>query len=85
MSNWNNATWNKQIASIRFEVHKNYYGCWEVRSLPLVESFYVNGNRIKAQAIKEYLEGLPLIELDGLLRAKCPARFVPYLEGNEAA
>jgi hypothetical protein len=78
------AEYNKRIASVVFKIKKNYYKCYEVESYPIGETFHVNANRIKAEAVCKFLNDMPLLQLDSFLRAK-NVRFAEYLDGMEAA
>ena len=77
------AEYNKRIASVRFAVNKNYYGCWELSVYPVsFGSIHVTRNHQKAKAVWEFLEAMPLIELDSFLRAK-DARYGKWLDTGE--
>lgn len=77
------AAYNKRIASISFTIIKNYYGCWELRTYPIhLSQIYVSRSRTKIEAVREFLDGLPLIELDSFLRAK-NAAYGKWLDKGE--
>lgn len=84
------AEYNKRLDSVKFKVEHGYCG-WTVVAAsgePLFDTrispiaFYINGNKIKADAVCGFLNALPLLELDSFLRAKYVG-FDAWLDGKD--